>query len=330
MERKWYQRAIYILIPSVILLIFISLIMRGQGRSNQDAASNDHEKDNRNALPIYLRGLPEELDFAGEKVPLNQIDIKENLDREILVNTFFHSQTLLYIKRANRYFPAIEKILQKYGIPDDLKFMAMAESGLMNAISRSNAVGFWQLLEGTAKEYGLEINNEIDERYHFEKSTEAACRFILESYDKYGTWTMAAASYNAGRKGIDTQIERQKETNYYDLLLAEETSRYIFRILSYKLLISKPSDYGFFLEPDDLYPDIPFYEVTVDGPVSDLAEFAKSYGISYKVLKLMNPWLRETYLSNAKGKTYVIKIPKDGFFKSVPTEKYETLLKEQG
>ena len=262
-------------------------------------------------------------DPGNHRCGIHQIDTRESLDREILVNTYWQSQTLLYIKRANRYFPMIESILKKYGVPSDFKYMAVAESGLTNAVSPADAVGFWQLLEGTAKDYGLEVNNEIDERYHLEKSTQVACRFILDSYKKYGSWTMAAASYNAGRNGIDTQIERQKETGYYKLLLGEETSRYIYRILSYKLLISDPSKFGFHLGEDDLYPDIPGYEVSIEGSVPDFAEFAQRYGISYKILKLFNPWLREAYLTNKQARTYYIKIPRDGIFNNISTDRIE-------
>jgi membrane-bound lytic murein transglycosylase D len=276
---------------------------------------NDPENDPKRNYAVFSLEIPTEIDFAGEKVPLDQLDILENLDRELLVNTYWQSQTLLFIKRANRYFPAIEPILKKNGIPDDFKYLSIAESGLTNIVSPSNAVGFWQLLEGTAKDYGLEVNSEVDERYHLEKSTEVACKYLLESHAKYTNWTLTAASYNVGRKGVDKQIERQKELNYYDLLLGEETERYVFRILSYKIIMQNPAEYGFYVGENHLYPQIPYYEVTVDGKVDDFATFAKRYGISYKILKWMNPWLRESFLTNASGKTYYIKIPKDGFFK---------------
>jgi hypothetical protein len=263
---------------------------------------------------IFPVTIPEVLEFAGERVPVDQVDVRESLDREILVNTYWQSQTLLFIKRSNRYFPIIEPILRKYNIPDDFKYLAVAESGLTQAVSPAQAVGFWQFLSGTAREYGLEINQEIDERYHIEKSTEAACKYLKESYERYGSWTMAAASYNAGRRGIDRQVERQKEKDYYDLLLAEETGRYIYRVLSYKLILSKPSDYGFYLGEEDLYPEIPSYEVTVDKPVENFAEFAKRYEINYKILKWLNPWLREELLTNRDGKSYYIKIPRQGYF----------------
>ncbi len=267
-----------------------------------------------NDYAIFAVDLPDDLSFAGEKVPMDQVDVSESLDREILVNTYWQSQTLLFIKRANRYFPVIEKILKKYDIPDDFKYLPVAESGLTNAVSPAGAVGFWQLLKATAQENGLEVDNEVDERYNLEKATEAACKYIRQSYEKYGSWTLAAASYNAGRRGIDQQMERQNETQYYDLLLYEETSRYVFRILAYKLILSNPSKYGFYIGEKDLYPQIPYYEVSVDGKIEDFADFAGKYGINYKILKLMNPWLRESYLTNGRKKTYYIKIPREGYF----------------
>jgi len=311
----------------LVSLIFVVsfVVFRIAGKSA--TLENDPEESPKRSYAVFSLESPQDIDFAGEKVPLNQLDVLENLDRELLVNTYWQSQTLLFIKRANRYFPVIEAILKKNGIPEDFKYLSVAESGLTNAISPSNAVGFWQLLEGTAKDYGLEVNTEVDERYHLEKSTEVACRYLLESYKKYNNWTLTAASYNVGRKGVDKQLDRQKEGNYYNLLLGEETERYIFRILSYKIIMKNPSEYGFFVGENHLYPQIPYYEVTVNGKVEDFAAFAKSYGISYKILKIMNPWLRESFLTNASGKTYSIKIPKEGFFKMSKVEGDSVVLK---
>jgi len=269
---------------------------------------------------IFPAEIPAELEFAGETVPLGNIDIRESLDRELLVNKYWQSQTLLFIKRSKRFFSVIEPILKKNNIPDDFKYLPLAESGLTNAVSPSGAVGIWQFLEGTAKDYGLEVNNEVDERYHLEKATEAACRFLSDSYGIYGSWTMAAASYNAGRNGINRQIGRQDERNYYSLLLSEETARYIFRILAIKLILSEPGKYGFFVTDEEMYPEIPYYEVTVDASVDNFAEFSKRYGISYKTLKWMNPWLRDTRLSVRSGKTYYIRIPRKGYFRDYHTE----------
>lgn len=304
---------------SVILISFITLTLISTLAFLGDAESKNNEKepetkDLKSNYAIFSVDLPAEMEFAGEKVPLDQVDIFESLDREILVNTYWQSQTVLFIKRANRYFPMIERILKKYNVPEDFKYLPVAESGLTHAVSPARAVGFWQLLAGTAREYGMEVNDEVDERYHIEKSTEAACKYLLESYEKYGSWTLAAASYNAGRRGIDRQIERQKDEDYYDLLLYEETARYIFRILAFKLILSSPSEYGFHVGEKDLYPEIPYYEVTVDGSVKDFADFAKRYEINYKILKWMNPWLRDDHLTNSYGKSYFVKVPRKGYF----------------
>ncbi len=257
--------------------------------------------------------IPENLEFAGERVPVENFDTREALDMELLINTYWHSQTFLNIKKANRYFPVIEKILSENDIPDDFKYLAIVESGLSNAVSPKQAVGFWQLLEATARENGLEVSKEVDERYHLEKSTIAACKFFKESYAKYGNWTMAAASFNAGVRGIDRQIERQKQEYYYDLLLADETARYIFRVLALKLVLSNPAEYGFQVDTSDLYPGIPYYTVEVDSAIADMADFADLYSTNYKILKYLNPWLRENYLSNKNRKAYTIKIPEKGF-----------------
>jgi membrane-bound lytic murein transglycosylase D len=307
------RRAVYfILIISGIIILFFGIYQVSGWSARENEEPDNGPKRN---YAVFSLDMPTELEFAGEKVPIDQLDILENLDRELLVNTYWQSQTLLFIKRANRYFPEIEPILKKYGIPDDFKFLAVAESGLTNIVSPSDAVGFWQLLEGTAKDYGLEVNAEIDERYNLEKSTEVACKYLTESHLKYTNWTLTAASYNAGRKGVDRQVARQKELDYYDLLLGEETERYIFRILAYKLIIKNPVKYGFFVKENHLYPQVPYYEVSVEGKVADFATFANRYGISYKILKWMNPWLRDSVLTNTAGRTYYIRIPKTGYFK---------------
>ncbi|HKK82360.1 MAG TPA: lytic transglycosylase domain-containing protein [Prolixibacteraceae bacterium] len=255
--------------------------------------------------------IPEQLSFAGEPVPLDNFDVRESLDRELLVNTYFHSQTLRFMKMAPRYFHIIEPILKENNIPDDFKYLAMAESGFNpKAISPAGAVGFWQFLKSTARDYGLEVNNEVDERYNIEKSTIAACAYLHESYEKYGNWTTVAASYNAGRRGIDRQIDRQKETHYYNLLLNSETSRYVFRILGLKAIIENPEDYGFYFKKKDLYPVIPTKKVEVNTSVENFSDFAKEHGTNYKILKYFNPWLRDTTLANREGKTYEIIIPK--------------------
>ncbi len=258
--------------------------------------------------------VPGELDFSGEVVPLKNFDVFESLDREIQVNSFWHSQTIYLIKKAPRYFSIIEPILKEEGIPEDFKYLAVAESGLNEkAVSPSEAIGLWQFMKGTAKDYGLKVNEEVDERYHIEKSTRAACQYLKDSYEEYGSWTLVAASYNAGRNHINEQLERQKTNNYYDLLLGEETARYVFRILALKLVLQNPCQYGFQIPDDEKYPLLPTRTVKINKPVTDFADFAKTHKLNYKLLKYLNPWLRQAYLTNKQGKTYEIKLLKKGF-----------------
>lgn len=299
-------------IPVMLFLLFAALGLNSfiSNRNGLNDAFQDLFNKN---YSIFALTLPGELEFAGEEVPMKYFDVRENLDRELLVNTYWQSQTLLFIKRANRYFPLIEDILRKHGIPDDFKYLALAESGLTQVVSPSGATGFWQFLTGTARDYGLEVNKEVDERYNIEKSTEAACKYLNESYSKYGNWTMVAASYNNGRRGMDKQLERQREDNYYDLLLNEETSRYVFRLLALKLILSDPQKYGFHFRADDLYPQISTRKVKVDSSITSMVEFASHFNMNYRMLKYFNPWLRETQLTNKEGKVYEISIPFDDF-----------------
>ena len=297
----------YMYVVTVVILFFLMVAIQGFTDSAEE------NRDSGNIYTVSAVKIPQELYFAGEKVPLDNFDTRESLDRELLVNTYFHSQTFLLIKRSARYFPLIEPILHEFGIPDDFKYLSVIESGLENSVSPRQAVGFWQLVEGTATDYGLEVNNEVDERYHIGKSTEVACKYFLESYQKYNNWTLTAASYNAGRKGIDRQIGRQNSNNYYDLLLNEETARYIFRALSIKMIISDPEKYGFHLDEDDYYPVIPTNEVRIDTSISDFNVLAGDFGLNYKILKYFNPWLRETYLTNRHKKEYIFKIPQEGY-----------------
>jgi len=253
--------------------------------------------------------LPDTIDFAGERLPMENFDTRESLDREVIMTAYRHGSTIMIIKRANRYFPVIEKILKENNIPDDFKYAAVAESELSNMVSPAGAVGFWQIMPATGREYGLEINNEVDERYNLEKSTEFACNYFRKSFEKYGSWTHAAASYNGGRNAIDQQIAIQKQNNYYNLLLSEETARYIFRVVAYKLILSNPEAYGFSIGADDLYAPLRYHDVKVDTAVTDFAAFAASFGTNYKMLKFYNPWLRKPFLSRRSNKTYIIHIP---------------------
>lgn len=268
---------------------------------------------NRESFMVNGVEVPKKVSFAGEPVPLDLFDVKESLDRELLSNTYFHSQTIRLIKLANRYFPVIEPILKQNLVPEDFKYLAVAESGLSQAVSPARAVGFWQLLKGTAQENGLEVGKEVDERYHVAKSTQAACNYLISSYRKYGNWSMTAASYNAGRRGMNEQIGRQKKENYYDLLLNEETARYLYRVIALKLIFENPSAYGFQIPENELYPVIPSHTVVVDSTVASFADFAGEYGTNYKILKYLNPWLRDTKLTIGGGKSYEIIIPERGY-----------------
>ncbi len=291
-------------ITALVVVLFIRATDEKEGVKDIE----NHSKYVVTSVPI-----PETLDFAGERTPLENFDVLEALDRELLINTYWQSHTMLLIKRSNRYLPVIEKILAKHGIPEDFKYLPVAESDLMNLTSPARAVGYWQFLKATAQEYGLEVNSEVDERYHLEKSTEAACKFLLRSYELYGNWTMAAATYNVPWTGLDRETETQAPTASYDILLNEETGRYVYRLLALKLIMSEPEKYGFIFAEDELYPPIPVYHVTVDTAVEDFAIFASRYSINYKVLKIFNPWLREKKLSNTRGKTYQISIPRKGY-----------------
>ncbi len=252
--------------------------------------------------------MPEHLEFAGEMAPIKDEDIRERIDRELHVNTYWQSNTLLYFKRANKVFPIIEPILAREGIPDDFKYLAVIESGLINVTSPAGAKGVWQIMPRTARELGLEVNDNVDERYHLEKATIAACQYLKEAKAKFGTWTLAAASYNAGLNGISKRLEQQLADNYYDLLLINETARYVPRILAVKEIMTNPQKYGFYFSPADLYTMPPHYEIVVDTTITDLAGFAKSYNMSYKDLKFLNPWMREGELQDESRKKYHIKI----------------------
>ena len=256
--------------------------------------------------------LPEEVTFAGEKMPLDNFDTRESLERELLISAYRHSSTILIIMRANRFLPVIENILKRNNVPDDFKYLVAAESEYSNMVSPAGATGFWQIMPETGREEGMEINTVVDERYDVEKSTQFACDYFLKSYEKFGSWTLAAASYDGGRSGVDEQIDIQHQHNYYDLLLSEETARYIFRVVAYKLIITNPENYGFRIGKNELYPELKYYEVKVDTAVTDFSAFAEKFGTNYKMLKFLNPWLRKPYLTPKSNKEYLIKIPSEG------------------
>ena len=276
--------------------------------TNED--SMDLKKENFVAAQPYI---PENLQFAGENVPMQFIDVKESLDRELLVNVYWHSQTILLIKRANRFFPIIEPILKEYGIPEDFKYIPVIESGLTNVGSPAGAKGYWQIVEGTAKGFGLEINENIDERNDIEKSTRMACKYFLNSFEKFKSWPLVAASYNMGISGLSNSISNQGANNFYELWLNTETARYVYRIIAAKLVIEHPKQYGIDIQAKDLYCPIKTIDFVVDTPVGTVASLACKLDISYKTLKTLNPWLVSTEFPNKSRKKYIIKVPETGY-----------------
>ena len=316
--KKLTSPKLYTFLLGFIVAVPVMLFLPGIGGTNSvSAVSTTYDDKFPQGYKIISPPVPEQLDFAGEKVPLENFEVKERMDREFIVNTYYHSFTIISIKRANRYFPVIEPILKAHGIPDDFKYVSVIESGLSNAISPAGAVGFWQFMEAAGRRYGLEINDEVDQRYDLKKSTEAACLYIKEAYDEFGSWTMAAASFNMGTNGVEKQMARQKTNNYYNLVLSDETSRYVARIISMKIILQHPENYGFAIEKDDLYPELPAYEVTVSSSIPNLADFAIDKGVNYKILKMYNPWLRDIVLTNKAGKSYAIELPVKGSIKVI-------------
>jgi membrane-bound lytic murein transglycosylase D len=307
MEKKMWRG---VFIPTIIAVqvVIIILILSSAKTENNGHYENTviHE-----TKTVYgAVEIPEFIEFAGEKLPLENFWVKESLDRELLSNAYFHSQTIRYLKLAPRYFPIIEPILKEKGVPDDFKYLAVAESGFNpRAVSPANAVGFWQFLKGTAQEYGLIVTNEVDERYHIKKSTYAACDYLLDSYKRYNNWALVAASFNGGVTGVNRRITQQKNDSYYDLLFGEETGRYVYRIVALKLIMENPVTYNFEVSDEEKYPVIKTREVEISSSVSDFAAFAMQQGINYKLLKDFNPWLRENTLTLSGGKKYVVEIP---------------------
>lgn len=305
---KTTKLLIYSVIPVSAIFISINFFTFSQTEEGENKQYNEEFK---NSYSIFSVDIPKELSFASEKIPLNNYDVLETIDREFLVNTYWQSQTILFLKRANKYFPIIEPILKKNNIPDDFKYLAVAESGLTNAVSPSGAKGFWQFLKATGKEYKLEINKEVDERYNLNKSTQAACDFFNKSYKKFGNWTLVAASYNMGMGGLNKQLKRQYTNNYWDLLLNSETSRYVNRIVAIKTILNNPDKFGFHVRQKDLYPFIETNSIEIDSTVSDFGLFAYENSMNYKILKMLNPWLRNNKLTNKNRKKYNILVPKN-------------------
>lgn len=291
---------------SIFLFLFSIFFLSSSYLNNSD---NTHQQGFNSKYNVYSVLKPNNLKFADELVPNTSLDVWERLDKELLKNIYWQSNTLLYFKRANKYFPIIEEILAKNNIPDDFKYLALIESGFEYTVSPSGAAGFWQIMRGTAREYGLEVNYAIDERYNLRKSTEAACSYLRKAYDKFGSWTMAAASYNMGINGVRRKIEKQETNNYFNLHLNDETSRYVFRIIVIKEIMENPRKYGFVFRDNDLYTHPQVKQIRVDSTINNLYSFAKDHNINYKILKKYNSWLRISKLPDESRKVYYIDIP---------------------
>lgn len=305
---------------SYIILVLIAAFGLIVICTSHTDGNNESEKSQSTLAPLASQDVaaipsPDKAAFAGEEVPLQYFDVNESLSRELTSICYGHGTLIQTIRLASRYFPVIEPILKEQGIPDDFKYLCVAESNLQNVVSPARAAGYWQFLEGTGKDFGLEVSKEVDERYHIEKATAAACKYFKKAYSKYGNWTLAAASYNVGMSHIDSQIARQKTDSYYDMALNIETARYVYRAIAYKEIMSKPYVYGFNVAKEHLYLPLEYKEVVVKEGIANLTDFAQKHGTSYKMLKLFNPWLRSDVLTNTSKKAYAIKIPKEGFRK---------------
>ncbi len=294
-------------------LLFVSFNSNSKNNSTDEGGAAVSVEAKENSLPQVIRSIDisaQKHAFAGEDIPADNFDAIERLDRELAVNSYYHSSTILNIKRVNRFFPVIERILEENSIPDDFKYLAVAESGLQNVASPAGAKGYWQFLKSVGQQYGLEINGEVDERYHLEKSTQAACELLNDNYKQLGSWTLVAAAYNMGINRLKRLMEQQKANSYYELNVNEETSRYVFRIMAIKEILSDPVKFGFQIEEDQLYEPLDNYTVVeVNGPVSSWGEFALAHRTNYRILKVYNPWLIDSNLTNTARKTYKIRIP---------------------
>lgn len=318
----------------LIAVLFGVLFFRNGSAENTKAGSQpvDYQQVSLDDKPfdiVQTYDLPDNLTFAGETVPLGDPDVRERLDREIYTNLYYHSSTISILKAANRWMPAIEKILAEHNIPEDFKYLALIESGLKNVVSPAGATGFWQLRDITARELGLEVNSEVDQRYDPIKSTEAAAKYLKRSYDKFGSWTNAAASYNIGMYGLEKRLEDQRVLSYYDLLLNEETSRYLFRAMALKEIYENREKYGYDFPDDHLYNYEDLRVVTIDHDVNNFVDYAIDLGINYKILKQYNPWLRGRKLTVSKGNSYEILVPQNPpQFVVRPLEEEESKLTE--
>ena len=264
--------------------------------------------------------IPNKLSFAGEEVPMEVYWVREALDRELIINCYQHSKTIRIFKLSARLFPTVERILKEEGVPEDFKYLCVAESGLENVTSPASAGGYWQFIPATAKVYGLEISNDVDERCHLEKATRAACKYLKKCKNEFGSWTLAAAAYNRGEGGLQKAINDQNCHNYWDLWLNSETARYVYRILSFKLMFENPALYGVEICPAEMYQPIPCQTYTVTVTIPDLQKFALEQKVTYKELRNHNPWIRNSKLTVPAGKTYQLDMP------CTPGQKYRMLI----
>lgn len=285
------------------------LLMQFSFDEDKEPIIKKNRVSNENEMVWFAPQVPEQISFAGEDVPLERWDVYERFDRELLYNYYYQNNIIYIMKLANRYFPVIEERLKANGVPDDFKYLCIAESNLQNLTSRAGAVGFWQFMPKSAPEYNLSVNSLVDERYDYIKSTDAACKYLKQAYAKFGSWTAAAASYNCGQGGYNGQATFQGTKNYYDLLLPEETNKYIFRILAFKHLLSNAEELGFNIDDEKLYTPHKTREVIVTSTIPNLASWAQSQGTTYKIVKLLNPWLRGRSLPVKSGTQYKVLLP---------------------
>ena len=297
---------------TIAAIVLASLAMIGEVfifATTRESNDDVHRKAIKANYHIYAPVLPDTLYFAGERVPMNIYYVRESMDRELMVNMYWHSNILLYMKRAGRFFPVIEPILKKNGVPEDFKYLCVIEGGLQNVTSSAKAQGYWQFIKSTGEKYGLTINDEIDMRNNIEASTEAACRYLKDLKQRFGSWTSAAAAYNCGEGGLGRRYKLESVNSYYDVRLNPETARYVFRILAVKQIMQHPQDYGIYIRQCDLYPPIPTQTATLSGRDIDLYEYARQHNCSYKMLRELNPWLINETIKNKADRTYTVKLP---------------------
>lgn len=319
---------------AIIAIVLASLALVGEAfifATRKEESEELHTRAIRAGYHVYAPSIPDTLSFCGERVPLELYYVREGLDRELVSNMYYQSSTLFNIKRATRHFPTIERILREEGVPEEMKYLCVIESGLQCVTSPAGAGGYWQFMKTTGQKYGLEISDEIDMRNHLERSTHAACRYLKDLKARFGNWTSAAAAYNCGENGLGRRLDGQRQTSYYELLLNQETQRYVYRILALKLIMQHPQDYGYHVRRCDTYPELAYEEVPLTGQNVDLVQFAADHGTTYKVLRTMNPWLTSATLKNKAARSYTVRIPtkKGTEYKTLTHGHHDTTLIEK-